>query len=105
MVDIVLKTKNGQAQTATRSYAVPGTSGTVLLAALPGIEPFLADAQGNNTKFDVAVRNAWLSSAVTSPTLLGGKVTIQGTPSAPLTYAGFQYKENGDWFNCPHGIN
>lgn len=105
IVEIILLSKNGQRVTGSLSYAVPGSSGTVRLAAFPGVEAFLADAQGNNTKFDVSVRNAWLTSAVSAPTRLGGAVTAAGAPSAALTVGGFQYKENGDWFNCPNGTH
>ena len=105
VVEIILLSKNGQRATGSLSYAVPGSSGTVRLAALPGIEPFLADAAGKNTKFDVSIRNAWLTSAVSAPTRLGGAVRVEGTPSAALTAGGFQYKENGDWFNCPNGTH
>ncbi|KPN17836.1 hypothetical protein [Arthrobacter sp. Edens01] len=105
IVDVILMSKNGQAVSGTLSYAVPGASGTVALAALPGVETYLADAQGKNTKFAVAVRNAWLSTSIAAPVVLGGPVTVAGTPSTALTRDGFQYKENGDWFNCPNGTH
>jgi len=104
IIDIILVSKNGKSVSGTMSYAVPGSSGTVALAALPGIEPFLADAHGKNSKFSVAVRNAWLSTAISAPVVLGSPVAVVGTPSGALAKDGFQYKENGDWFNCPNGV-
>lgn len=104
IIDIILVSKNGKSVSGTLSYAVPGSSGTVALAALPGIEPFLADAHGKNSKFSVGVRNAWLSKAISAPVVLGGQLAVVGTPSAALAKHGFQYKEKGDWFNCPNGV-
>ena len=100
IVDVTALESNGKASTGVRSYALPPSSTSVKLADLPGLDDWFETLGKNNDKFNLTVRNVWITSPVQSAQLLEQSEATKYPYTAARTLDQLQYKENKNGYHC-----